>query len=406
MSNMVRLIKHVWRKSSLYIIRKRKVIIVSLINAVFLVFATYFINNWSILTGENLKLYAGLEFIKDIVSEKASANDSVFLVNVSYDKQLANKKIDGLVVGNTDVTNRKDLIRLLQAVKKEANYRYIFLDIRFEKGEETEFDDELFEEIINTPRLVIANHEDIELADHKLEKKAAFSDYLITYTSTNFVRFKFLRPLGESMPLRAYRELYHDNIIKHGWFYICNYGLCQNTYAVKSPIECIANEWKLLDDNSAMKNIPYYDLSRINNEENLSILTNGKYIVVGNMIDDIHDTFYGQTPGSIIVFGAFWALKNGCHVVEPWVEILLFLTFFCVSLSLFRRKSVLECLPFMGKSKSKFIHFIITFLTYSTVFMLLTVFLYMSFDYITSILGPVFYFSIQKEIITYKRMKL
>lgn len=399
-------IKNIWSSFSSHIVNKKKAVIVSLVNATILTFGTYFMNNCSLLTGENLDLYAGLEYL---FGSNENVNDSVLLINIAYDKQIAKKSIDGICVGNTDVTDREALVKLLQNLKampKDSSYRYIFLDVRFEAGDETEYDSILFGEISNTPRLVIANHEDIVMASDKLKNKAAYSDYDITLTSNNFFRYKFLRAKGESIPLRVYHDLYSDSIRECGWFYFSNRGLCQNTHVVKSVLK-LDDEDSQSNNGSSVMAAPYYqNLNKINDLQSLSVLAKNKYVVVGNMIDDKHDTFFGKIPGSVLVFSAFWSLKNGEHLVDFWIEAIFFLLFFCISLSLFSRSPIIERIPWVKRSKSKLFHFCITFLGYSTVLFIATIVFYLCFEVISSIWIPALYFSIQKAYFTYKYMKV
>lgn len=363
-------------------------------------------NNSSLLTGEDLDLYAGLEYL---FGSNEIVNDSVLLINTAYDKQIAMKSIDGICVGNTDVTDREALVKLLQSLKampKDSCYRFIFLDVRFEAGDETEHDSILFEEISSTPRLVVANHEDIVLASDKIKDKAALSDYDITLTSNNFFRYKFLRAKGASMPLRVYHDLYGDSIRKCGWFYYSNKGLCQNTHVVKSVLK-LDNEDSESNNGSSVMATPYYqNLNKINDIQSLSELAKNKYVVVGNMIDDKHDTFFGKIPGSVLVFSAYWSLKNGENLVSSWIEVIFFLLFFCISLSMFSRSPIIERIPWVKQSKSKWFRFFITFLGYSTVLFIATVILYLCFEVISSILIPALYFSIQKAYFTYKYIKV
>ena len=401
-----RYIKTRWHKYSSYLIDRKKAVIVSFINAIILTLGTYFINNCAMLTGENLMVYSGIEFL---FGNKEYVNDSVLLINTAYDKQIAKKKIKGVPVGNTDVTDREALIKLLRNLQKmpqDNSYRYIFLDVRFEAGDETAFDDELFETIANTPRLVFANHEDIVLASEKLRGKAAYSDYKITLTSNNFVRYEYLRDEGESMPLRAYRELYHDSINKCGWLYMCNGKLCQNTHAVRSILKLHDNNYESNNGSSVINQHYYQNLNKINNIQSLNVLAKKKYVVIGDMIDDKHDTFFGIIPGSVLVFSAYWSLKNGDNIVDIWDAVLFFLLFYFISLSLFSRSPIIEKIAWVKKSKSRLLHFIISFLGYSTVLFLATIIFYLCFNIISSIWISALYFSIQKAYFTYKYMKV
>lgn len=393
-------IRKLWKDYMSFAVSKRKAIIVSIINASILTLGTYFMNNQPLFTRENLDLYAFLDYCKG----KDYVNDSVLLINTAYDKQIALKSIDGNVVGNTDVTDRKALVDLLQNLRG-IDYRYIFLDVRFEAGEKTEYDSLLFETIRATDRIAVANHSDITLATDMLKEKAAYSDYLITLTLNNFVRFQYLREEGESMPLRAYHELYNDSIVKWGWFYTCNNGLCQNTCAVRSMLE-LENKWMMSGDGTEIVEPFFENLNDINNREILKVLAKKKYIVVGNLIDDKHDTFFGEIPGSVLVFNAYWSLKNGENIVKTWVEVFFFILFFCISLSLFSKQHILEKISWIRKSKSKLLHFVLTFLGYSVVLLLTTIVLYLCFSVISSIWVPALYFSIQKAYFTYKYMKV
>lgn len=405
MNISIRIIKSIWQGFSSFIIQRKKAVIVSFVNAVLLLFATYFINNSPLFTGENLNLYTGLEYV---FGAKEYVNDSVLLINIAYDKNIAVKKINDLVVGNTDVTDREALIKLLRNLREmpqDSSYRYIFLDVRFEAGDETVFDNELYEEIDSTPRLVIANHDDITLADKRLMSKAAYSDFLITLTSNNFVRYNYLRKEGESMPLRAYHELYDDSISSFCGFYTCKKGLCQNTHVVRSVLNLDDNNSESNKGTSMMGEHSYKNLNAINNYPSLSKLARNKYVVVGNMIDDKHDTFFGRIPGSVLLFSAYWSLKNGDNIVKPWIELLLFLLFFTISLSLFSKTPIIERIPWVRNTQSKMLRFLITFLGYSTVLFLATVILYLFYNVICSIWIPALYFSIQKTYFTYKYMQ-
>lgn len=394
-----------WQIISSYIINRRQAAVVSLINSIILTLGTYFMNNSPLFTGENLNLYACLEYA---FGHNETVNDSVLLINIAYDKQIANKKVDGILVGNTDVTDRAALIQLLRNLKEmpqDSSYRYIFLDVRFEAGDETDYDNELFEEIANTPRLVVANHKDIVLASEKLKSKATYSDYKITLTSNNFVRYKFLRGEEESMPLRVYHDLYCDSIRNYGWFYVCNKGLCHNTHVVKSVLKLDEN-YKESNNETSIIAQSYYHLNKINDLQSLSVLARNKYVVVGNMINDKHDTFFGEIPGSVLVFSAYWSLKEGENVVTPGSTILFLLLFYGISLSLFSKTPIIERISWVRKSKSKMLHFIITFLGYSTVLSVATISLYLCFNAIFSLWVPALYFSIQKAYFNYKYMKV
>ena len=182
-----------------------KPILVSFLNVFVLLIFSYVLNNQPLFTGEDLNQYAWMEFLKNKIglSEQVDYSDALF-VNVSYDKQLIEKKDEfGMPVGNIDITDRTKLLALLNILDSTNLYRYIILDIRFEKGLDSEMDSALFSKIKNMKRIVVANHLDVELADSCLSAKAAINDYASTIVATNFARYKFLHGKQPSLPLFA-----------------------------------------------------------------------------------------------------------------------------------------------------------------------------------------------------------
>ena len=392
---MVNVVKH-----------KKRAILFSLCNVVILLVLSYFLNNQPLFTGENLDHYAWMEWFKDKIgiSDEDNNNNALF-VNVSYDKQLVERFDEyGMSIGNTDITNRSKLLSFLRLLHKTKSYKYIFLDIRFEKGyKDQNVDSALFAEIRKMDNIVIANHFDIELADSSLLEKSAISDYNATITKTNFARYQYIRDNKETIPLYAYHELTGNTIEDRGWIYVCNERLCYNSLFVHFPIV----GWDEYDEQQSKV---YYNLGSdiLENcsEDDLRELTKDKYVVIGNLVEDIHDTYSGVKPGSVITYYAFLELLKGRHFVNYGMILLLAFLYFLISLSLFETKSILRRLPFIKKSHSRLFHFLLDFVEYSLILTLTMFVLYVIFGIATSIVLPSTYFAIQKSIIHYKRIKV
>lgn len=385
--------------------RKKIALLFSLCNVVILLALSYFLNNQPLFTGEDLDQYAWMEWIKDKlgISPDVDANAALF-VNVAYDKQLVDKCDDyGMTIGNSDVTDRSKLLSFLKILHKTGAYKYIILDIRFEKGYNVpEVDSLLFAEILNMRNIVIANHSDIELADSSLIKKAAISDYYATITKTNFARYQYNYDGVESVPLYAYHELTRNTINKHGWFYTCSSRLCYNSLFVHFPIA----KWNEYDEQQSKV---YYNLGSdiLDNysDSDLKKLTEGKCVIIGNMVEDVHDTYSGLKPGSVITYYAFQELMRGHHFVNYYMMLFLAILFFLISLSLFETNPIISRLPFIRNSHSRIIHFMLDFVGYSLVLALSMIILYIIFGIATSIVLPSAYFAIQKSIIRFKQLK-
>ena len=398
-------IKRLYCKVAEMVKRKKIALLFSLCNVVLLLTLSYFLNNQPLFTGEDLDQYAWMEWIKDKIgiSPDVDANAALF-VNVAYDKQFVDIYDDyGMTIGNSDVTDRSKLLVFLKILHKTGAYKYIILDIRFEKGYNVpEVDSLLFAEILSMRNIVIANHSDIELADSSLIKKAAISDYFATITKTNFARYQYNYDGVESVPLYAYHELTGNTINKHGWLYTCNSRLCYNSLFVHFPIA----KWNEYDE---QKSKVYYNLGSdiLDNysDSDLKKLTEGKCVIIGNMVEDVHDTYSGLKPGSVITYYAFQELMKGRHFVNYCMMLFLAILFFLISLSLFETNPIISRLPFIRNSHSRIIHFMLDFVGYSLVLALSMIILYIIFGIATSIVLPSAYFAIQKSIIRFKQLK-
>lgn len=170
-----------------------------------MIFASYLYNNNPYPILDDIDHYSWFEYVRQKTLGNHLENDSVIYINIAFDKQLIPLYDEyEMPIGNIDVTNRRSLTYLLQLLKKEASYKYIFLDVRFEKGynDTSVFNDNdsisptvdeaLFSEIRNTDRIVIAGHRDMDIACDSLKEKVALSDYMSTITATNFVRYEYL----------------------------------------------------------------------------------------------------------------------------------------------------------------------------------------------------------------------
>ena len=389
-----------------FVKQRKTAIVISLCNVAILLLLSYLINNQAIFTGEDLNQYAWMEWIKDkcgLSKEIQEKKDAVF-INVAYDKQLVERHDEyGMTVGNVDITDRAKLHSFLETLQKTNTYKYIFMDIRFEKGFDSPIDSALFSQIKNMRNIVIANHEDIKLLDPSLSTKTALNDYRTTIIESNFVRYEYVKHGQISVPLFAYRELTGNNIDKHFLFYTCNHRLCYKSLFINSPVE----DWSEFNDQDIKM---YYNLGNdlLDNysDKDIALLTKNKYVVIGDMVEDMHDTYSGSKPGSVITYYAFLALLNGEHFVRYSLLFFLGLLYFVISISLFESSSIIERIPYIRKTKSKFIHFCASLIEYTFLLLIVMIALNMLLGIATSIMLPSIYFAIQKTYINYKREKI
>lgn len=397
-------IKH--KKITGWLSCRSKIILVSFINVIVLMLLTYFLNNQPLFTGENLLQYSWVEYFKGFLGiDQSDINSDAVFINVGYDKKLIEKKDDfGFSLGNTPITDRQKIVDILRMLNKTASYRYIFLDVVFEKGyEDAENDSLLFDEIKHTKRIVVATHPDVELIDGSLNRVSAWNNYDATIVETNFKRYEYSTSGKPSMPLFAYNSLTGNSIDKHGLFYCCNGRLCYNSLFTRFPLEGNVEYGK-----DEFKQ--YYNLGSdiLNNytDEDLAVLCKEKYVFIGDMIDDLHDTYSGLKNGPSITYYAFKELMDGKHLVNYLLSFFLALLYFCISLSMFNHKSWFDRIPWVGSVKNKSLRFFMSFIGFSFVLTLSAIILGILFNKYISIIIPSLYFTIQKTLIDYKRIKI
>ena len=68
-------------------------------------------------------------------SDSTTDNEEACFINISHDRQLVSIDPRDSTAGNIDITDRAKLLAFLQMLERDnVPYKYILLDIRFEKG--------------------------------------------------------------------------------------------------------------------------------------------------------------------------------------------------------------------------------------------------------------------------------
>lgn len=390
-------------------IRKRKrPILFSLFNTIMILVLSYVMNNQPVFTGENLKVFFWSQAIKEYFLGNYIDKDldSSIFINVSYDKSLTLHKdiFTKDTLGVTDITDRKKLNNLLGRITAIDNYKYIILDIRFEKGNETEFDSVLFSVINNSPRIIIANHKDIVPLEGLPLEKTGISDYYSTLLNTSFCRFEYLHDKKASLPLLAYKDLSGNTITPRFFNQILT---SQNKLCYKSLFLQFSTE--PFNEFSKCGNKNYYHLGKevlSKSDSDLSRLIDNKVVVIGNMIEDVHDTYVGKRPGSLIVYRALSSLWAGKNILSWFNTFIQMFVWFLISYSLFLHVPILYKIPFIKNYNSRLLHFSISFLGYGFVLLVFQILSFIVFGVVQSILIPSLYLSLLKLLINYKRTKI
>ncbi len=405
---------------------KYSILILSTILSCILIVIGYFVNNLPIFTGENLDQYFLIQKTSEFLrlSPKYEHNDA-FFINVSYDKELVNVNGAGPdgVLGNTPITDRNKLYELLKILKDDSGYKYIVLDIIFDPNEISSADSSLFTIIQSMNNIVIIRDDNIPVPSTALLEKSALADYFSTITATNFVRYQFLdKNEVRYIPLKVYEDLYDDvEFEAHGFkfmpFYTSGGKLCYNSCFIAFDSEHFSTYNKVCKDYSS---VDYYNLGSdlLNHpffqqesarRERITTLAKDKYVFVGNFNEDIHDTYMGPRPGSLILYRALKTLEENKHIVKFWQILYWFIIFTGVFWAIFDDKDFINLLPRRISKKlanHKLISFIAASLSYVTILLVFSSMEYILVHKIYSIVLPFYAFMLTKLIHDYKQFKL
>ena len=320
--------------------------------------------------------------------------DTAFFINVSRDLQLVYEDTNRPSEGYATITDRRKLFQFLQKVERDSiDYKYIMMDIRFEKKYETEYDDSLYAIIQRMPRIVIATHQkndsggDYEIADNRLLEKCGMSDYNQYGIVTNFSRYTFLQAGKPSMALKMYDDLNHQETSVKQWdnrpVYYTDGHLCINSpmmyltgtvlnfedytmlqfareqAQMQNGLETgMEAESAKLDDEQGSYYF-YMNLGGdfVDNEFKRDLKWDGdlkdKIIIIANFEDDVHDTYVGKVAGAYITWMAYQYLCNGNHVLDWGFVLLNFLCYAFVFWFLLFMNGVMQKSKYAGNEKAQ-----------------------------------------------------
>ncbi len=412
--------------------------ITSLGISIFLLFAGYFSNNMSLFTGESLEALAAMETFNYFAGNNFDDNSDVIYINTSFDKELIdyyeiNEKLKNpnpVLRGKTEITDRKKLISLLELLKN-VNYKYLIIDLKFSKGlksdsfiidsvtgKKEKTDDKLFSLIKEMDRVVVATLHDIKLIDNGLERISGLADYRATATATNFVRYEYFDSIPY-VPLVVYNEL---NKRANQDTIACYYPLgkkCLKPFAIykQGNDYCynslfldfrIAKNKTLFQENGKPFNteIEYLNLSQdileVKKLDPQIIVDNfeNKYVFVGNITQDLHDTYAGPLPGCVILYKAIKALNENKHIVSPIELLVLLLLYFFISFFILRGKNILDIFK---KTDNSLLNFIIDITSFSIVLSLYHFVEYMLGRTSYSFIIPMIIFTMVKTFVLLKK---
>lgn len=364
--------------------------------SILITLANYVVGNTSFPLPDEMKVLQCCDKLKKWCGQdRDSVPDEVMLIDVTYDKQLADYNVNDMLVGEYAVTNRQKLLDFLTAAQRADNYKYIMLDVIFEKGISSPQDSALFSLIASMKRIVIPAHQDMPLEDSVLYCKAANADYTITWEETNFARFQYIHDGMPSMPLRMYQEIYGDSISKCGFLFFSRGWLCRNGITLKMPVRLSADT----EEEGYMKkiNVLYLgsDVLAMDSIAPISEEIKDKIVIIGSFNEDVHDTYAGLMPGSIICLNAYYALVHGEHVLLGRYGGVLVFYIFMLLLYFFISMAYLNGFSLSAKIQNPWLKLLLSLISINVLFWIIAVLAYiLPLDLVYNVWIPIGIFSL------------
>ena len=333
-------IKHIWYKWPLAV-------------ALTIWLLSYFATNSNLYYGNEKELLSIADYIRnDITNRNQISSDSVLFINTSYDKQLVSFYVDQVSkldqIGNTSISDRSRLLTLMRKLSEDTTYKYVLLDISFEEGFETEYDSALFATILSMPRLVVPSHTDGKIVPELIQKNA-IADYSSTMIESDFVKYPYYYGTQKSVALKMYEDLTGHSIVKKGPFFFDGMRLARKSIFV--VFEVFANN--------------YLNIGTLCDEYLDDVDFSDMFVVVGSFNDDdIHSTYVGKMPGSVINLNAFFSLLHNHHKVSIFVAFFYLLIIYYFSL-----KTIMGWSSLLDKSNrnSPIVKYVFSWFTYPLV---------------------------------------
>jgi hypothetical protein len=266
-------------------------------------------------TDEEMRILQFTSFYKRLVwkSEEKPDPNRFFFVCSSWDKILTDKAdTSGFIIGKQVTTDRPKLGQFLQILnQKPDNHKFLVMDIRFE--DTTSHDSLLSAEFRRTKNYLVSYHKYERegkrdtLVFPVLPAKGGLSDYETTQEGT-IVKFSAIQlDTVKTTPLLMYEHI-HKKKYKKGFLVDFVDGqMVLNTFILDHRI--------ILRPDSIAYNSTYHhaylgELLTLP-PELIHELTKDRIVIIGDFEDqDIHETIYGDLPGSIILLNAFLAFEN------------------------------------------------------------------------------------------------
>ena len=198
-----------------------------------------------------------------------------------------------------------------------------------------------------------------------------------------------------------YEDMNKGDIVQKGLFFFSSDGmLCRNGVTLKMPVTISE---KTAVEEERERYMVYNlgaDLLSIDSISPIADELDGKIVIIGDFVNDIHVTYAGKQPGSVICLNAYYSLVHGDHIVFG-NRISTFIFYLFVALLYFG----LSIIYFNGLSVAAFfdnawIKVACSIVSVSILFWLIAAIAYIAFDIVYNIWIPAGIFSMLDFIVS------
>ncbi len=360
--------------------RKTKKIIVSLslANALIMLIFSFFILNQPLVKLDERELIKWTSNWREkIIKNDAEFKNDFLFINIANDKELIDKFDEfGLPNGNQTITDRKKLADFLKIVNKSPdNYKYLLFDILLIDNSPN--DSILGAELKKAKNIIIASTTN-EIPQFNVNKG------LVEFTANEkvFVKYKLLEnDTLRSIPLKIYEELNKTKLVDNEVFYTFDNQRVFHNFIINLRIKT--------DDVIDTSHIyPFIGLGEILQLPDSAVneLVKNRIVILGDFTDkknDYHQTVSEFMPGALLLANVYLALVKGDNIVPYTLFIILYVSFFLISLLVFYPINIFEKWSEKITKRipnAKLADYFVGFITYATILSVISTICFLLFN--------------------------
>jgi len=289
---------------------KKTALIIGHSMALLLLHLIYFNLNWSLpLEYEMMMMLNKTESF--IGGHGRFEKKDYLFINTGYDQALIKAETEYQDTGTIAITDRQLLTELFEKMTEFGNkHQYILCDILFDQPSTA---DSLLNNSINRSTKIIApteyDKEKKELIKPVINILAAQADYITYEGLVSKVRLYASESRSKTLPLVMYED---RNSVK---VKATSFGLFYNRSYIPRSVypRYYFDIGSMKQHEMRLKQV--VDILNLNGRNFYENAIKGKIIIVGNFSTDIHNTFVGPMPGSLVLFNTYLTLQAGYHML-------------------------------------------------------------------------------------------